>query len=102
MVEHQLSDTKPATLFEQLCHWSVLPSSGYKPGSLVLDYLERVQEVLLSPTPQADLKDQFTAEYAIGNHEPDLEAGNTTDQSQGTKSGGKLFDQTFFMMQDVL
>ena len=91
MVEHQLSDTKPATLFEQLWYWSVLPSSNNKPGSFISDNLERVQEILLSPAPQADLEDEFTAEYAIGNHEPDSEAGNTTDQFQGTKSGGKLF-----------
>ena len=97
-----MPDTEPATLLEQLCHWSVLPSSGNKSGRLVLDYLERVQKVLLSPTPQADLEDQLTAEYAIGNHQSDLKAGYTTDQSQGIKSGGKLFYKAFLMMQDVL
>ena len=69
MVEHQLSDTKPATLFEQLCHWTVLPSSGYKPGSLVLDYLERIQEVVFSPTPETDLEDKFALKYSILNHD---------------------------------
>ena len=97
MVEHQLSGTEPATLLKQLCHCSVFPSSCNKSSSLVLDNLERTQEVVFSTTPQADLEDQFTAKYAIGDHEPDLEAGNTTDQFQGTKSGGKLLYGTFFM-----
>ena len=66
LVEHQLSDTKPDTLFKQLCHCSVFSS-----------FLKQIW-------PQADLKDQLTAKNAIRNHEYDLEAGNTTDQSQGT------------------
>ena len=68
MLNHQMSYWYPPSLLEDDCGGGEPVQLGDKPGSLVLAYLERIGQVLLTSHPEWHEIDELRYEDTISNH----------------------------------
>ena len=101
VVDHKLFDTKATTLSQQINYMCLYSSFGHPSCCFVLNYLERLQKILLSAPQQAYLKNQFTTENSICHHEPGLKTCNFTEHSQSIYPGVKLLNERLIIILDV-